>query len=66
MSGGISDINARRTKCMPSTIVQMYSRYSPEDVDKMFNALLDAVDDFMSELVDNMSDFDIELKAHDT
>lgn len=48
-----------------STVVQMYSAYSPQEVDKMFNAALNAADEFAAELPSGLSEYEIELAAHD-
>lgn len=47
------------------TIVRMYSRYSPQEVDTMLNASLDAVNKFLKELPSGLSEYDRELFTHD-
>lgn len=47
------------------TVVQMYSRYSPQEVDTLLNASLDAVNKFLEKLPSGLSEYDRELYTHD-
>ena len=47
------------------TIVQMYSRFSPQEVDTMYNASLDAVNKYLEALPPGLSEYDRELFTHD-
>ena len=48
-----------------TTIVQVYSKYSPEEVDTRVNAVRAVANAFYASVPDGLSDFDRELMAHD-
>lgn len=48
-----------------TTIVQVYSRYSPEEVDSRVNAVRQAANEFYASVPDNLSEYDRELLVHD-
>ena len=48
-----------------TTIVRLYSRYSPDEVDKMQKEIRDALDDFKSGIAKGMTEYELELYTHD-
>lgn len=48
-----------------STVIRTYSAYSPQEVDTKLNAALEAADKFVRGLPPGLTEYDIELAAHD-